>query len=132
MEGLRIFFRRHRALAALLVTLALAMKVLVPAGTMIDAQASTLTVEICDGVDHHLVSQVTLPPSGKSTGDKTRHDGVCPFSALGHAGLAGADPLQLALALAFIVALGLAPLTPPRGARAVRLRPPLRGPPALS
>jgi hypothetical protein len=46
------------------------------------------------------------------------------------AGLGGVDMALLALALAFILALGFAPLRPARAASTRFLRPPLRGPPA--
>jgi len=46
--------------------------------------------------------------------------------------LGAADVLLLALALAFIFALGIAPSRPAPPARAAHLRPPLRGPPAFA
>ena len=57
-------------------------------------------------------------------------DSVCPYTALGHASLAGADPALLATALAFILALAFAPLAPARLSRIPHIRPPLRGPPS--
>ena len=133
MGMFRVFLMRNRALAGLLVALALAIKALVPAGYMVGPQARTLSIEICDGQSHQIASQIVVPQTGKAGGgERGKVDGTCSYSVLGHAGLAGADTLQLALALAFIMALGFA--TPPaaRVARASHLRPPLRGPPALA
>jgi hypothetical protein len=136
MHAIRASFLRHRAMALAVVALALAMKALVPAGYMVGGDVRTLTVRICDGIDHGASAAIAIPmkpgAAGHGAGDKAGHDQqACPFSALGHVGQAGADPIQLALALAFIVLLGFAaPHFAPVAAPS-RLRPPLRAPPAL-
>jgi hypothetical protein len=138
MTSLRAFVLRHRAFAAVLIALALAMKALVPAGTMIAPHAHLLTVQICDGygpadraVAHAVVIPVAKQGAYRDDGGKVAHHApACPYSALGLAGLGGADPVLLALALVFILAVAR---TWPAG-RAPRaqafLRPPLRAPPA--
>lgn len=111
--------------------MAMAVKALVPTGYMVGADAGVLTVKICDGIDHG-VTAIAIPLKSSKTGDKAGHDQqACPFSALGHAGQTGADPIQLALALAFIVLLGLAPLRAAPTLAPQHLRPPLRAPPVL-
>jgi hypothetical protein len=129
MHALRAYFLRHRAMAFAVVALALAMKALVPTGYMVGGNASSLTIRICDGYAGHDARVITLPAT-KDDAAKIAHDRqVCPYSALAHAGLGGADPIQLALALAFILLLGFAAPTVPALRPWARLLPPSRGPP---
>ena len=136
MGLIRTFLRDHRELAIWLVALALALKVLVPAGTMISSQGSSIVIRICDGQEHAQVRQIMV---GQGTGGKADHgpadhgkgDGICPYSALGHASLGGTDPALLATALAFILTLAFAPLAPTRLLRIAHASPPLRGPPVM-
>lgn len=133
MTTLRAFFLRHRATALAVIALALMMKALVPAGFMLDSGSRVLSVRLCEDsigrVDHQVALTIktikTTAPTGKHV---AAHD-VCPFSSLAHASLGGADPVQLALALLFILALGLAPRTPLRLPRVLRLQPPAQAPP---
>jgi hypothetical protein len=134
MHLLRAFLARHRALSAMLIAAALCMKALIPAGYMLGNGDRVLTVEICaDSQGGHLTKQIVLPGDGKSDGqgEHGKTDGTCAFSALSFASLSAADPVLLALALIFIMALGFAPVAASRAARQSHLRPPLRGPPAL-
>lgn len=133
VTALRLFIARHARLAALLLALALAMRALVPAGYMIDSRTDFLTVTICSGVDQH--STIKIPFERKSgSGEhqgKAQGDSPCVFSALGMAALGGADAPLLAIALAFVLALGFAPIRLPLLQRARHLLPPAHGPPAL-
>lgn len=137
MTALRAFLHAHRTFAVLLLACALAMKVLVPAGYMIGSQTRTISIQICDGVDHGAVRQILVGQTGSDAVGKADHgqadhgksDGVCPYGALGHASLAGTDPVLLATALAFILALAFAPLIPACLSHIPHIRPPLRGPP---
>lgn len=133
MEAIRTFFRRHRALAGLLIAAVLCLKAVVPTGFMIGGDMRTITVQICRDASGGAASQQLTIPVKQDAGDAHGKPakGECPYAALSMASLSGADPVLLALALAFIVALGFAAprLAPPR--REYRLRPPLRGPPAL-
>ncbi len=135
MTALRALIHDHRKLAMLLLALALCTKALMPAGYMLGSSSRQLTVEICsDGLGSHITKQIAIPMDGKSQpGQKqSKTDSVCPYSSLSMASLAGADAPLLALALAFILALGFAAQAPaPRG-RISHLRPPLRGPPAVA
>lgn len=134
MATLRAFFHTHRRLAALLLALALVAKALIPAGYMLGQQATVLTVEICaDASGAKVTHDIVIPQHGKpgeTRGSQAKNDGTCAFSALSMASLGGTDALLLALALAFILALGFAPPAPAPLGRLDRLRPPLRGPPA--
>jgi hypothetical protein len=144
MGTLRAFLRDRGRLAVLLLALVLAAKALVPAGYMVGGEAGSgvrvLTVKICaDALGTQFTRQIVIPQQGGEhgkgdaghgdAGHKT--DGACAWSGLGMASLAGADPALLAIAFAFILALGFARLAPPRLERRAFLRPPLRGPPAL-
>lgn len=139
MQALRAFISRHRRLAAMLVICALAIKAAVPAGYMLSQTGQVLTIAICaDASGSTLTRQIVVPVSGahdpaKAPAHDPAHDkasATCPYAALGFAALAGADTLLLALALAFILALGFARVPPAPARRTPFLRPPLRGPPA--
>lgn len=139
MGTFRTVLLRHRAMAFALLALALAMKALVPAGTMIGTQSKVLTIQICYDTQMAAAAfasktrDIVVPMKGDPAGKHDKHDkagGPCAFGALGFAGLAGADPVQLALALLFILAAGFAAPALPAPRRLAYLRPPLRGPPA--
>lgn len=133
MQVLRAFLLQHRLLALVVVMAALCMKIVMPTGFMIGQNSKVLTVQICDdAVGNLVVKQLVIPM--KDGGGDSRHEqgkGDCPFSSLSMASMTGADPTLLALALAFILALGFAPASFPLSKRIQHLRPPLRGPPAL-
>lgn len=132
MGELRAFLIEHRRLAAIVVAFALLMKALLPAGYMVGQVPgrTVLTVLVCaDASGDHLYRQVSLPASGQRDGNPSSHD-VCPFAGHGFAALGGADPIQIALAILFVLALGFAPVPLPRLARARHVLPPPCGPPA--
>lgn len=134
MELLRAFFLEHRRLAALLVAAALLLKVVVPTGFMIGADASrTITVMIChDASGDGPAKQISVPlKKGEGEAPGKPGKGECPYAALSMASLSGADPVLLALALAFIVTLGFASVCFALPQRPAFILPPLRGPPAL-
>jgi len=131
MNCLRAFFLRHRAMAFAVIALAMAMKALIPAGYMVGGDTHTLTVRICDGYAD-AAAPVAIAIKGHGDAGKTAPDHqACPFSGPGHAGLTGADPILLAVALAFILLLGFAAPVFAGPRPLSRLRPPLRAPPAL-
>lgn len=128
---LRTLFRQHPLLAAWLVAAALLMKVLVPAGFMASMNAGGLTVQLCTAYG---MQTVVLTADGqiKATDapqSDSAMDAPCVFAGHGAPLLSGADPLLLAVAIAFILTAGLrvaktAPLPQP-----FFLRPPAIGPP---
>ena len=130
---LRAFLLQHRLLALVGVMAALCMKIVVPTGFMIGQNSKVLTVEICnDAVGNHAVKQLVISEKdGGSESGQKQGKGECPFASLSMASMTGADTSLLALALAFILALGLAPAHIALPKRVSYLRPPLRGPPAL-
>jgi len=131
MTGLRHFIHDRRHFAVTLVMLALLMRLLLPTGFMPEVSAGKLTIALCTGHGPAVID-VALPASGhgyNEHGQPAKPDMPCPFaSASGH-GLAGADPILLAIAIAFVMALCLRPVAVVRVGDAPRLRPPLRGPP---
>jgi Protein of unknown function (DUF2946) len=123
-------------LAILIVALALFVKVLVPQGFMADTGQKFLSVQVClDGISHKTV-QLAIPTTGKSQDGNSGHhdktDSPCAYSSLSMGAMAGADLPLLAIALAFILALGFAPAHPVLRGRLSHILPPLRGPPAVA
>jgi hypothetical protein len=134
MLHLRSLIARHRAFALALLALTLAIRALIPAGTMIGGTAQALTVQICDGYAdgasaHSAV--VTLSRHGDAGKALPDHQ-PCAFSALGQASLGGTDPLLVLAAIAFIMLLGQRPDPVPARPAPRRLRPPLRAPPSFA
>ncbi|QYU68798.1 DUF2946 family protein [Leptolyngbya sp. 15MV] len=112
--------------------LALLARALVPAGFMVaHSDTLTLNITICAETSGELKhAQMVVPVERKAPpGEHPRHDATCAFSDLSKAALGGADPILLALALAFILLLAFAPPVAKPFAHAHYLRPPLRGPP---
>ncbi|MEO0031415.1 MAG: hypothetical protein RIS94_1173 [Pseudomonadota bacterium] len=132
MGVLRHILLRHRALAALLIAAALCMKALVPAGFMVGEARQTFTILVCadaSGTGTHAAREVTVPKAPAKQAGTHAHE-ICPFSSLGFAALGGADPIQLAAALAFVLALGFVAAPALRLVRRAYLVPPACGPPA--
>ena len=134
MDSLRTFLGSHRRIAALIVALALGMKALVPAGYMLAPQMTTLTVTICaDAQGKRITHEIAVPrETGHGEASAEKGGNACSWSSLSMASLGSAPPVLLALALAFILALGFLPAAPPVARVASWLRPPLRAPPVLA
>ncbi len=119
----------HRGFEAALIALSLAMKLAVPAGFMPVQQAGKIVVMVCTGMGQQQV-EIDVPGMPVKEDGATRNAGQpCAFAGLAMPMLPGADPVLLAAALVFILALGFVAVALPRVARARHLWPPLRGPP---
>ena len=134
MSPLRIFLRSRRWLAMMIVAAALCVRALVPAGYMVSSapSAHSIAIQICTGSTLKSVTLV-LPSSHEDRKDHGKQaEAPCAFTALAMGAVESVDPLQLALAISFILLLGFAPqsVTPLRSPAYVR--PPLRGPPAFA
>ncbi|WP_156840409.1 DUF2946 family protein [Novosphingobium aquimarinum] len=133
MGHLRAILMQRRQLALVCIALAIALRAIVPAGYMIGSDAKVLTIAVCHDASGAGISRDVVVPMKSDSGVPGKPaKGECPYGALAMAGLGGADVVLLALALAFVIALGFAPQTIPQASRPAFLRPPLRGPPALS
>lgn len=136
MHALRILLLERRQLALVLVALALCMKALLPTGYMISDSARVFTITICSGATgEKITKEIAIPAKGGSAQHDSDHgkgDAQCSWGSHSMAATGGADAPLLALALAFILALGFlpAPALPLR--RASYLQPPMRGPPATA
>lgn len=133
MGFLRAFFRSHARLALVLLAVALAARVMVPDGYMPERANGQITVRICHG-DAEQTATIALP--GKPDGGQQDQDGIehppCPYGAASPVALENPPPLWVALLFAFILVLGLRAAGPPLTQAFAHVRPPLRGPPALS
>lgn len=134
MSAPRALIQRQPKLVMLVMALALCVKALVPSGYMVrSGTTELLTVALCSqGLDAPKTATIAIHKEGgsqdqDSEGGKT--DTPCAFTALSMVSLGGADAPLLAMALLFILALGLAPSAAPLPAEPAYLRPPLRGPP---
>ena len=137
MNALRTLLHRRHALAMLVIVVALAVKAIVPAGYMLGEPSGTRTITVMLCADQNASAMKIVLPTGdtsQSHGDTSHKakDSPCAFGALAAAGLSGADPALLAVALEHVIALGFAPVTMPVLQGFFLLRPPLRGPPTLS
>ena len=128
MTRLRHRIFAHRRWAAWLFAAALLMKLLVPAGFMPASSAGTIAIELCTGSG---AQTITIPAEHQD--EQSGHGKAaspCIFAGLGAPSLAAADPVLLALALAFVFTTAFAAASAPGARTLAHLRPPLRGPPA--
>lgn len=139
MQSLRSALLKQPLLAATVLLAALLVRMLVPAGFMPVVEDGRLTLAICSGY-----GPVAAAPAahgmdhggGHAMAGMTHHEdpqhqaqNPCAFADLAVPALGGADPIQLAAALLFIVAAALLPRRQVAPRAASHLRPPLRGPP---
>lgn len=133
---MRALIREHRHFALALLVVAFCIKAVIPAGFMVSASSDTvLTVSICSDATNGLTQmQLVIPGKDRASShsDPAKKDSHCAFSGLTQAAVGGADASLLALAFAFVLALGLAPTPHLPFRRLAHLRPPLRGPPATA
>ncbi|MBM3927577.1 MAG: hypothetical protein FJ335_03835 [Sphingomonadales bacterium] len=133
MTALRRLFRLHPGIAVAIVALALAMKLLVPAGFMPTIADGRIVVSICTGAGP-TTAMMEMPgmahhaPDAPAKSDPTA-GAPCAFAGLASPSLAAVDPLLLAVAILVAMALASRPIIPPPAPVRPHVRPPLRGPP---
>ncbi len=135
MQSLRRLILSNRYLAGFALALALAVKLLSPAGFMPAQHDGQLVISLCTP-DGPATTVVTIPGKGKGEGTGgDSHNGKteppCAFSGLASSSLAATDIILLAAAILFAMALALRLPVPLLAAPPAYLRPPLRGPPAI-
>jgi hypothetical protein len=119
-------------LVAWLMALALLLKVAVPSGYMLDTHSGAIAIVACSGMGPMQMAAMPAMADHGAHGPHKRSDKAelpCAFAGLNAASVAAADPLLLAIAIAFGLALVFRRVVPPVVATALHLRPPLRGPP---
>lgn len=132
MQSVRhLLAQRHITL--LVCAAALLLKLLVPAGYMIDSDGGHMGIIMCSGTGP-MMDMPAMHGDGsdhRKSKDHGKAEMPCAFSSLSAAALSAIDPIQLGALIAFMMALGsVGPLLPaPLHCR--RLRPPLRGPPGF-
>ncbi|WP_294251394.1 hypothetical protein [uncultured Sphingomonas sp.] len=132
MHPLRRLVASHRVVAGAILALALVMKLLIPAGFMPTVANGQMVVRMCSGAGP-MTMVMAIPGLENRTDRESHHDKheqPCAFSGLSTPSLAAADPILLALAILFVLAMGVRAVAEPTTAAPAHLRPPLRGPPA--
>jgi Protein of unknown function (DUF2946) len=117
-----------------LIAVALLMKFVVPAGYMPVVSDGSIMIELCSGVGPEKMTMV-MPATDHQHG-RTGHDGKddmpCGFAGHAPASMAAVDPILLVIAITIIIATRFRlPVSWPIR-RTSFLRPPLRGPPAIT
>lgn len=132
MTRLRRLTRHHLGAVWLLLAAILGLRLLVPDGFMPGLTASGAAIVICDGTGDATHAMAGMAGHHDNRSKPAHPVPPCSFAGLNVAHLGGADPIQLAIALALAVAAALFEPSPLQLAHPGRLRPPLRGPPALA
>ncbi|GAA0336000.1 hypothetical protein GCM10009087_53060 [Sphingomonas oligophenolica] len=131
MGAVRNLVRQHKRLAFVLVACVLFAKVMIPSGFMPAATSHGIVIQICTGMGPAALT-MTIPglpaPHDGHKGGKA--ESPCAFAGLNAPSLAGADPFLLAIAVLFVMAMGMRAVRPQALSSTDHLRPPLRGPPA--
>ncbi|MDX3911249.1 MAG: hypothetical protein QHC67_15735 [Sphingobium sp.] len=133
MQAIRRLVFDNPKLAGFVLALALALKLVVSAGYMPVISGGQFIVSICSGTGP-VTMVMTIPGTGqeKKGGEQPgKAEQPCAFASLSAPLLAAADPLLLASAILFVLALGLRVVVPLATVAPPYLRPPLRGPPSL-
>ena len=126
----RAFIRGNIPAMWALVVLTLAMKLIVPVGFMPHLSAGGIELVVCNGMEPPPMAHMPMMAGHHHDhGGPQKPDAPCPFAGLSAPTLGGADPVQLAIAIAAILVAGLAAIVAVRVRAITYLRPPLRGPP---
>lgn len=132
MKLIRVLVQTHSKWFGMLFMIALAMKALTPNGYMVSADSQTITIKICNGLgdaEQTIDIQMNTNTNDHDSGSNMNSE-ACSSSSVSQSTMMTIDPVQLALALGFIMLAGLVVKAAILFARLPRLRPPLRGPPA--
>ena len=112
------------------------MKLLVPAGYMVTDDHGRVGITVCSGIAVPVMTGMAMDsmPAGMTDHGTSKDHGKaeprCAFAGLSAAALGAIDPIQLAVLIAFIMAIGLFGVVRPTPFASPYLRPPSHGPPA--
>lgn len=127
MTAIRTFLARHRLLAIWLVAAAFMLKALVPAGFMPVLSHGEMLIQLCTGQGAQtIVMELPGKSDDRAPADHKKAETLCIFSGLSAPTLAAADPILLAVAIAFVLAMGFVAV-----AFAPRIAPPFLRPPPI-
>lgn len=119
----------QRHLTVLFCAATLLLKLLVPTGYMIDNDHGRIILTICTGTGP--ATTVEVPGSRGDQADHGQVEMPCTFAGLSAAMLGAIDPIQLAILIAFVIAVSLMAPTLPVLSPSAGLRPPLSRTPSL-
>lgn len=130
----------QRQVATLICAAALLLKLVVPAGYMVDATHDRIMVTICSGTASDDVAMAMpmmhgdMPDQGSADhrGESKEHGKAempCAFSGLSAAASGAIDAVQLVGTIGSVMTGGFVAVRLPLPKRHARLRPPPRGPP---
>ncbi len=143
MHAVRRLVQTHHVLAGTLLALALVLRVIIPTGFMPMVDNGRFVITVCSGtgpmvmaappaMSHAMPHAMAAHDEPKPETEHRGADQPCAFAGLSMASLAAVDTVLLAIALLFMLALGLRGAAPIATAAAAYLRPPLRGPPTTA
>lgn len=114
----------------MLVMLALAMKLLIPAGFMPTQNEGHLVVSLCSGMEG-MTSVIAIPmhENDKGKSGPAEQAKSCLFAGHSAPSLAAVDPVLLMAALLLAIIFAQHWVAPVEALASPRLRPPLRAPP---
>lgn len=141
VHRVRTLIATNRSFTLLLLALALLLRFVVPSGFMPVFEHGRVAILLCPGTSPAMALMsgptVSEPAAASKAGHPLGHgqggklEAACPYAGLAMPVAGGADPVQLATALLYILALGFAATALSFVGSAFRLRPPARGPPIL-
>ncbi len=127
MRVIRTALHHRSGWLAWACALALAVRLLVPAGYMPTEVAGMPTIAICDGSGAHLMTMPGMAKHGDPA--KTPPGSTCPFAIAAMASLGSVDAFVVAAPIVAAFVLRHEQAQPGPRLRAARLRPPAQGPP---
>jgi hypothetical protein len=133
MRAFRQLLGNHRWATALVVALALSMRLLLPQGFMFGTAEGTrfLTVQLCYDASSVHVARIAIPGKSAPAAPNTP-DQHCPYAAMAMGTLGAVAPLLPAPRQAIIPVRALRVAYAVRLGRPANLSPPARGPPATA
>ena len=132
MRMIRDAVLQHRGWLAWACALALAVRVLVPAGYMPVQVGGLPAITICDGTGGQMNAMADMPGMAGKHGSHDKSSNVgCPFGVAAMAWLGSIESIALIAPLALPFTISHIIAQPGPRLRTARLRPPAQGPPKV-